>query len=447
MSSGTGTFTLRKIREIPWSFDPFLLLPVAIFAVDLLSPLLIDHGWMPGATRWLSHAGVVVAMGLAFLRMMVSNHIPGAILPILSLSFMGVLSAALNEQNLLVTLWGWFLLFQFPMVGLFVYLQRSWISFRPGWVTIALVGLLGFELAVQAVQYLQGIAPGDQLSGTFGMFGTGKLALFILLVTALALGRWVFTRDWKMLLFTIAIGFACSLLGETKLYLPAVLVMGGLATLLYVRRNGGLARTVALMGILGGMGILFLKLYGVVIPGGYSFADMLLSPSMLNRYLNFSASQAVNGTVVYDLGRNLWLQFAFNSISGDPATLMFGFGLGSRSESAALGLVGQNLVNGSYGLATGTSLVVMLQEIGVVGMLVVGGFLGYAVIRLGMEIARNPASPLNEIRYGLLIYTLMFPVWLWYNTAWILRAAMVLYWALLGWVLNPAAKKEFDHGG
>jgi hypothetical protein len=56
------------------------------------------------------------------------------------------------------------------------------------------------------------------------------------------------------------------------------------------------------------------------------------------------------------------------------------------------------------------------------------------------DIHRYPHSPVIELRYALVIFTAFWPVWLWYGSIWTMRAAMLFYWVLLGYVLAEARK-------
>jgi hypothetical protein len=48
------------------------------------------------------------------------------------------------------------------------------------------------------------------------------------------------------------------------------------------------------------------------------------------------------------------------------------------------------------------------------------------------------------LRYGLLLFSLFWPVWLWYASVWVMRAPMLLYWMLLGYIFNREIAAYFD---
>jgi hypothetical protein len=77
-----------------------------------------------------------------------------------------------------------------------------------------------------------------------------------------------------------------------------------------------------------------------------------------------------------------------------------------------------------------------MQETGMLGMLFLGGFMLISVVSLFSQIRQHPESEVNGLRYGLIIYTLLIPLWLWYDSAWAARVAMLLYWSVLGFTFR-----------
>ena len=77
------------------------------------------------------------------------------------------------------------------------------------------------------------------------------------------------------------------------------------------------------------------------------------------------------------------------------------------------------------------------------GLLTLAGFVIWIVVRLIRDIRRDPDAQLTEVRYGLLFFSALWPVWLWYSTAWTMRVPMLAYWFLLGYVLaQPLAARQ-----
>jgi hypothetical protein len=71
-------------------------------------------------------------------------------------------------------------------------------------------------------------------------------------------------------------------------------------------------------------------------------------------------------------------------------------------------------------------------------MAIVGGFLLWVIMSLIRDIRDFPEADGKELRYGLILFTLLWLMWLWYNKAWTLRVPMLLYWIALGYVFNEA---------
>ena len=59
---------------------------------------------------------------------------------------------------------------------------------------------------------------------------------------------------------------------------------------------------------------------------------------------------------------------------------------------------------------------------------------------MARQIRGDLHSDANGLRYGLIIFTLLLPLWLWYNAAWTLRVPMLLYWSTLGYVTGEYAR-------
>jgi O-antigen ligase len=84
----------------------------------------------------------------------------------------------------------------------------------------------------------------------------------------------------------------------------------------------------------------------------------------------------------------------------------------------------------------------MIQELGTVGMAVLAGLILWIAITLYQDIRSNPTSEATELRYALLLFSLGWPLWLWYTKAWNHSVAMLLYWLSLGYVLGEARREQ-----
>jgi putative peptidoglycan lipid II flippase len=423
------------------------VLVIVAFATDLFVQFLIWKGVMPAPVRWLSHLAVALLMAGALVRMLVRNRIPPIVLVIIGLSLISVTAAVLQGQGVVPTVWGWWVMFQFPLVGLYLYLQPRWPSHLARHLRRTLAALLVLQVGVQAAQYVTGETPGDNLAGTFGAHGTGPLVLFALFALCLALGQWLARREWRTLAPVLVFGGLASVLGEMKLFPFAVAALAGLALAIYLLQGGHFGRIFRLVPyglLLFAVGFLFVQAYNAVVPSAtVRPVQTYLQLDRIEEYLGFMRERDTEaGSGAYygraEVGRNYALSYGWKTIRQDPMTLLFGLGIGARGESRTLGSAGQGLIQGELGLTTGTSLLVMMQEFGLSGLLVLGAFWVWVMARLVKDIRKAPASEVAELRYGLLLFSALWPVWMWYQHVWLNRVPMLLYWAALGYALSEA---------
>ncbi len=444
---------MNKLLKIPL---PILFLGLAL-ATDLLVPYFIVMGWIPAQMRWISHAVIASVIVWTVWRILVYNRMPPVFLFIIGFSCIGFITAQIQGQGIAVTTWGWWLMFQFPFVGLFAFLQPEWPEDFPRYLVWGGVAILGGEVIVQLFQYKRGTVPGDHLAGTFGNNGTGNLVMFIFLVLAFSLGEWLANRKFLPLFITLCLGVVSSALGEMKMFLPVMLVMVGIAVLIFIFQARDLHKLITYALGFGLVVTAFLSLYNLVVPGARQnpLQKGLTDIQLLTRYMDTSRQSYYGQSIYTDMGRNFALRYGWQQINENAHTLLFGFGLGSRSESYTLGIAGQGLLQGNLGFSTGTSLLVFMQEIGVVGLACLVGFILAVILYLIRHLRQEPGSKLNGIRYGLILFTFLWPLWLWYNTAWILRVPMFLYWLTLGYVMgrsfpmhqrSPVAPQEVYSG-
>lgn len=420
------------------------LLVIAVLA-DLFTPILIWKGILPDPTRWASHAAVAAMILMALALMFQSDQFPTAAVVVAGLSTIGASVAFFEGQGIGATLWGWWMMFQFPMVGLFAYLYPHWPARLPQRFLQICVAILAIQVVVQVGQYLTGEMPGDNLAGTLGEHGTGKLIVFIMFVLCLALGRWLAQGEGKTLLVVLSMGLISSALGEMKLFLFALFALGLLTLIILAFREASLLRVVSFAVLLVVVLTGYFSVYDSVVPrASHRPLATYLDIGVLERYLGFGApfrTDAGSHTGRFNLGRNYEVLYGWNELKRDPTTFLLGYGLGARGESQALGIAGMALLRGNLGLTTGRSLLVMMQELGMLGMITLGVFLLWVVVRLSRAIRRDPSSDDAEIQYGLLLFSLLWPLWLWYAEVWgSFRFLMLLYWASLGYAMARITK-------
>jgi len=415
---------------------------------ELLMPILLWKTGIPTELRWISHLALAFVAFAGILGLLRARQVPKAFWLLAVFTVIGLFMGFLSTQGVSATLWGWYLLFKFPLVGLYVYLNPHWSERFPKRLRVWCIRMLWLEVAVQVWLYLNGEMPGDNLAGTLGVHGTGVLAMLVLWVVALAFGDWIVRGGLTQLILVLALGTVSSLLGEMKVYFFAVGLFGFLALLIQGMRRRSLAQLIPYaIAVLAFLWI-FPQAYDAVVPSAqiYPFSNYW-NLGFLSRYA--SILQYLPGYGSYDVGRGYALSYVWKQISASPVTLWFGEGLGARGVSQTLGLAGIGVRSGDLGLFTGTSLVVILGELGVSGLVAFAAFMAWVLRTLWQAASVERHPELRGMQYGLFLYTALWPVWLYYTTAWVLAAPMLLYWLALGLVLGQWQNKdgiELRHG-
>ncbi len=421
---------------------PLNIMIIIALCIDLFTPFLIYKGLLPAQLRYASHAVIALILVLAIVRMLTFNHIPFVVIPMLCVFAIWSFIAFARGQGIGTTLWGVWLFFQFTFVGLFAYLEPKLRIPKAENLRKAVFVILVLNLAIQLMQYVSGIKPGDYLAGLFtsGAHGTGDSILFILLVNCLFLGHWIATKRWIGLVGTLAIGIVAGVFGEVKLYPFAIAVLAMIAVMLFALRYRSIVKMLGFLVLIFAVLVAFLNLYNSIVPAAqkHPLQEYLTNPDYLASYLNQTNTVTSNGSTRVLIRRGDALALGWDSLvkDGNPITFLFGYGLGARSESKSLGTSGIGLETSTQGdVSVGTSLLVMMQEMGILGLTAIAGFILWVVIVMARDIRRHPDSPDLELRYAMLLFSLLWPVWLWYTGAWAKRAPMLIYWMLLGYLL------------
>ncbi len=247
----------------------------------------------------------------------------------------------------------------------------------------------------------------------------------------------------------LALSVVANLLAENKLIVVAIFALGLLAAVIFGIKYKVPVYMIGLYFVLI-IGALysFYFLYDRIFPssGGTSLESYLTQPARLQNYLNFTSDQTRFGSAYVWMGRNYALTLGWNALQRDDWSFLFGYGLGSRSESRTLGTAGVGFQQQYVGLSVGTSLVAMMQELGMVGLAVLWGFFIWLIIILARDIRRYPDSPAVGLRYAIILFTVLWPLWLWYSTAWTHRTPMLLYWLIVGYVFADAWQQKYVMG-
>ena len=122
----------------------YLVLPAVALAIDLFTPQLISWRILPGQIRWLSDVAVAAMLVIAVIRMLVLDKIPWPFFLIIAATLLGVTVAIFEGQSVATTLYGWWRMFMYPMVGLYCYLIPKWPNNFAPWLMRGALVLLGF---------------------------------------------------------------------------------------------------------------------------------------------------------------------------------------------------------------------------------------------------------------------------------------------------------------
>jgi hypothetical protein len=420
-------------KRIEWTWHH--LLPGAALAIYLFTPILIWQLGLPDALKDSADLLVIAMIALSIAHMFTADHIPGYFLVILMLTITGVIVASFEGQALLVTVWGWWMMFRFPMVGLFAYLLPNWPKRLAAKIPQWLLYLLALQVAVQFLLYLSGVRDFDNLAGTFGRKGVGAYILFIVIVIAVALGKWLVKGEWKMLVLTLALSSFASALGEMKFFIIAAPMLAGITLGIHLLRGGQIRKLIVYI-------IFFLFASAAFIYGYDRFIVQNLGRPPLEEFLNEDRRQRYlenvrgAGGEQYRLGRNTEAEYGWQLIQRDTATLFFGYGLGTRQNSPQLGIVGVGLEESLYGDLVGRTLLVMMYEMGLTGLLVMLAFVVFSAVILYRAASRSPDDDLDVLRYGVILFTMLWPFLIWYKSVWLRVEPMLIYWLLWGYIMH-----------
>ena len=427
--------------------DIFVVLPIFALCIDLFTPFLIWKGVLPAAVRWGSHAAIAIMIMVSVLRMLNFNHIPRFVWLMAVIALIWSYVAIGQGQGVPSTIWGLWLLFQFPIAYLFIYLQPNIPEQIPIYIRKYGLMLLGIEVIVQLMQYVAGETPGDQLAGLFGANGTGNAVIFEILICCICLGHWITSKRWFGVVLALVLSGLSSVLGEMKLFPIAILLIGIIAVFIYALRNRSLIKFFVYLGLIVTVSVGFALLYNIIIPSASNtpLQTYITNPSNLYQYLTRTESYYKGEGVIYtDIGRATAVEIGWNSLQKDPITFLFGYGIGSRSESRTLGTAGVALASGGLGISVGTSLLVVMQEMGLIGLVMLGSIYIGIILSLVRDIRRNQSSIALELRYALLLFSCLWPVYLFYATVLLMRVPMLLYWLLLGYVFAESRASRIN---
>ena len=247
--------------------DNLVFLPILAVCVDLFTPYLIWNNKLPSIIRWLSDLALAAMLLITIFRMFAFNRIPYAFWMIVFIGIFWSFVAIGHGQGITPTIWGVWLLFQFPFAALFMYLQPELPRRFPEYLRTFCLSVLGMELIAQLLQYASGVTPGDSLSGLFGGNGTGIAVLFDILVCCVFFGHWIANRKWSGLIAALSMGMLSSVLGEMKLFPLAIAAIGIMAVFLYTLKYRAPGEMLIYITLIIIVVVGFTYLYNLLVPG------------------------------------------------------------------------------------------------------------------------------------------------------------------------------------
>lgn len=410
---------------------------ILIFFTDLVSPFLIWKGILPAPVRWISDLALVAVLGIIFFRMVVLDRFPLGFWLLAGFAILGMAQATLHGQSPVATMWGWWQTLSVPTLVIYAYLNPHWPQNFPRRIFQICFGILAIQLVIQLFQYATGEPIGDNLAGTFGYRGVSELLVFSVLTISLTLGHGVASGEWRPFLLAFAMGIVSSVLAENKIFPVAVLMLTMMAAGLTVYLGGKLLKLVPYAALFTVGLVLFFVGYNAFVPAAEKRTlEQFIYDEELRENYNQHVRTVTSDQADFRIGRAFALEHGWNFIRthGDSSVFLFGLGLGARSESKSLGATGIALEQDGLGLVRGTGIMNLLHEMGLMGVAVVTLFILLLTYLLLRDMRLYRTSIATELRAALLMFTLLWPLLLWYKPFWWFRVSMVLYWIALGYV-------------
>jgi len=425
---------------------------IAALLTEIFSPILIWKAGLPSAFRWISAGSVFLVIVIGLIQMLRRNKVPWVLILVLALILIGVVQAFTNGGSPTSILWGIWQMFKYPLLGIIVSQQEDFSSELTKKVYLWGFLLLMVQIIVQLLQYIFGETDPDQLAGTFSQYrwgGTTPLVLVLIFISCLFLCRWIVSNKSMSVIIVFLLASFSSVLGELKIFFPvyfSIVIISLIFLIIYKKW-----RKIFSLLILVGLFFCTLQLlqnkpintnltFDVNNAFDYS---RYLDPEVFYKY--FNTTQQWSSDAGFTPGRNYYITQVVRIISHDPVTLWFGMGIGAQSESKTLGTVGSAIQQGDLGNVSGTSLTVLLGEYGILG--IISFALSVILILINLAaLSRSSNSP-NHLGLinALFVFSLFWPIWVWYSSSWILGAPMIIYWTLLGYIFQQQNKKSLEY--
>jgi hypothetical protein len=413
----------------------FRLLALLMF-IELIWPFILWQAGFKQRADFTKDIVAAVVVGVIFLFILVRDRLPAAVLLMVGITFIWGMVSMFEGQPLSATAWGWWRLFKYPLMVVFAYLIPRWPPDTARLIVRFLIVVLALEVGVQLLQLASGAPPGDSLAGTFGNKGVGAYTMFTFLAACIGMGHWLATGQWKVLFLMLALGLAGSMLSVTKFYVFAVALIGVVAVVFHLVRGGRFRHLFLYIFLFVLAGAVFVPVYNnfIATTRGLKPLQEYMTRGAIEGYLFKDDKATEDGQ--YKLGRGAAVTYAWQQIRRDWTTTLFGYGMGSRTYSDTLGLSGATLEDDLYGGGGNTSLGIWIQEYGLVGLLLFLGLNIWIMVKLFRHAGATADPYQAALAYGLMLFTFLWPVWLWYHKAWLFGVMMILYWVSIGFLFS-----------
>jgi hypothetical protein len=77
-----------------------------------------------------------------------------------------------------------------------------------------------------------------------------------------------------------------------------------------------------------------------------------------------------------------------------------------------------------------------MYEMGLTGLLALLIFVIISATILYRAAVQDSDKDLNVIRYGVMLFTLIWPFLIWYKSVWLRVEPMIIYWLLWGYIMH-----------
>ncbi len=413
---------------------------IGVFSLDWLARVLQA---LPGASRYATDAILVLLLIAVVVRLAGQKKALRRTpidLTVLALIVVGVLSALGNGDPLLLTLAGFRTLFK-PILLFYILVNLNLSKRTLRHLVYLIIALELLQLPVMIVQVQLYGGGGDLVTGTFGYYATGAVAIVALMVMALLYGQAIHqSNKWLAVAYGLlgACLFIPIILGEAK----AGFFLAPL-TLLFLfsgrfARHLTRARTWLVVVLFVGVFFMGVQLMSTINPRS-QLVQFLQSPGLILAEYD-RPLEMTNGIPASRLGD---LQFAWQLVAANPFHVIFGFGPAQSVETTFLGVTGQLRQTYDLGIFLGFhQLSRTLLEWGAAGLAAYFAAIAAVYWRIRSDLRRGTFQGFwRGVAWSFGGVTVLFALGVYYLPIWETEATAYLYWTLAAMLLTPNVRR------